>query len=87
MLVTISVIHLAGGKVMIRAGRPQHDAVQEQSYSSINDARKVLASLGINEDAIASHLNLLAHMGAHEELKFPPMLVPKQELLTYGFRL
>ncbi len=45
----------------------------------------MLSDLGISEDLIAAHLKLLAQMGTGEELKFPPMDVPQNQLLSRGF--
>jgi hypothetical protein len=49
--------------------------------------REILSDFGIGDGAIGSHLKLLAQMGANEQLKFPPMDVPQNELLSCGFRL
>jgi hypothetical protein len=67
--------------------RPQHDSTPSQSYAFEKELRAVLSDFGISEDLIASHLKLLAQMGTGEQLKFPPMDVPKHELRSKGFRL
>ena len=87
MLVIIGLSQLANSRVEIRVARPQHDSSRGQNYPSEKEVRAVLADFGISEELIASHLKLLAQMGTGEELKFPPMDIPQNELLSKGFRL
>ena len=87
MLVIIGVSRLANSRLEIRVARPQHDSNAAQGYLTETEARAVLLSLGIGEEAINSHLKLLAQTGANEQLKFPPMDVPQDALLSRGFRL
>ena len=86
MLVIISVSRLANSRLEIRVARPQHDSNAAQEYLTETEIRPVLLTLGIGEEAINSHLELLAQMGANEQLTFPPMNIPQQELLSKGFR-
>ena len=47
----------------------------------------MLSDFGFSEETISSQLKLLAQMGAGGQLKFPPMDVPQNELMSRGFRL
>ena len=87
MLVIISVRRLDNDRIEVGVARPQHDSNPTHNYPSEKEARAVLSDFGISEEIMASHLKLLAQMGASEQLKFPPMDVPKHELRSKGFRL
>ena len=87
MLVIISVRRLDNDRIEIGVARPQHDSNPTQNYPSEKEVRAVLLDFGISQGAIDSHLKLLAQMGSSEKLKFPPMDVPQDELLSRGFRL
>jgi hypothetical protein len=87
MLVIISVSRLHNDGVAIRVTKPQHDSNPVREYPSEKAARAVLSHFGISEDLIASHLKLLAQMSAHEQLRFPRMYVPQNELRSNGFRV
>ncbi len=87
MLVIVSVRRLDNDRIAIEVARPQHDSRPAHNYPSDKEARAVLSVFGISDDLIASHLKLLAQMGTGEQLNFPPMDVPKHQLLSRGFRL
>ncbi len=87
MLVIITVSRLDNDRVTIRVARPQHDSNPMHEYSSEKEVRDVLVDLGVSEELIASHLKLLAQMGTGEQLKFPPMDIPQNQLLSKRFRL
>jgi hypothetical protein len=87
MLVIVSVSRLDNNRIEIGVARPQHDSNPTHNYPSEKEARAVLSDFGIGEELIASHLKLLAQVGANEQLKFPPMDIPQNDLLSKGFRL
>ena len=87
MLVIISVSRSANSRLGIRVVRPQNESNAAQEYLTETAIRAVLLTLGIGEEAINSHLKLLAQMGANEQLKFPPMDVPQHTLQSQGFHL
>jgi hypothetical protein len=88
MLVIIGVRRLDDDdRIEIGVARPQHDSNPARNYSSEKEVRAVLSDFGISEETISSHLKLLAQMGTGEQLKFYPMDVPQNELLSRGFRL
>jgi len=86
MLVIVSLRRL-DNHIEIGVAKPQHDSNPTHNYPSEKEARAVLSDFGISEELIASHLKLLARMGTGEELKFPPMDVPQNQLLSRGFSL
>ena len=85
MLVIVSISRLDNDQIEIGVVRPQHDSNSTHIYPSEKEARAVLSDFGISEELITSHLKLLAEMGTGEELKFPPMDVPQNQLLARGF--
>src|SRR6266478_2951452 len=85
MLMIVSLSRLNNDQIEIGVARPQHDSSRRQNYPSEKEVRAVLADFGIGEELIASHLKLLAQMGTGEQLKFPPMDVPQNQLLSRGF--
>jgi hypothetical protein len=85
--VIVSVRRLDNDRIQIGVARPQHDANPIHDYPSEKRYETVLVDLGVGEELIASHLKLLAQMGIGEQLKFPPMDVPQNVLLSRGFRL
>ena len=87
MLVIVSVSRLDNDRIEIGVARPQHDSNPTHNYPTEKEVRAILSDFGISEDLIASHLKLLAQIGTGEQLKFPPMDVPQNQLLSRGFSL
>ena len=87
MLVIISVRRLDNNRIEIGVARPQHDSNATHDYASDKEVRAVLSDFGMSEETITSHLKLLAKMGACEQLRFPPIYVPQNDLLSRGFQL
>jgi hypothetical protein len=86
MLVIVSLRRLDNDRIEIGVARPQHDSNPTNNYASEKEVEAVLSDFGISEGTIDSHLKLLAQMGANGQLKFPPIDVPHNELLSKGFR-
>jgi hypothetical protein len=86
MLVIVSMSRLDNDRIEIRVARPQHDSNFMWEYRSEKEVRVVVSDFGISEGAIDSHVKLLSQMGKSEQLKSPPMDVPRHELRSRGFR-
>jgi hypothetical protein len=84
MLVIVSVSRLDSDRIEIGVERPQHYSNLTRNFPS-QDVHAVLSDLGIDEKTIDSHLKLLAQMGTGEELRFPPMYIAQNALLSWGF--
>jgi hypothetical protein len=87
MLVIVSVSRLDNGRIEIGVARPQHDSNRRLEYNSEKEIQQVLSTFGISTEALTLHLKLLKQMGANEQLKFSPIDVPHQTLLSLGLRL
>jgi len=87
MLVIVSVRRLDNDRIEIAVARPQHDPNPPTITLSKKRHERCCQDFGISEEIMASHLKLLAQMGASGQFKFPPMDVPQHELLSRGFRL
>jgi hypothetical protein len=87
MLVIVNLRRLDNDRIEIGVARPQHDSNPTRNYASEKEVRAVLSDFGMSEETITSHLKLLAKMGACEQLRFPPIYVPQNDLLSRGFRL
>ena len=87
MLVIVSVRRLDNDRIEVGVARPQHHSNPRRDYPSEKEVRAVLSDFKVSEEIVTSHLKLLAQMGASEQLKFPPMDIPQNELLSKGFRL
>jgi len=86
MLVIVSLSRLDNDRIEIRVTKPQHHLNPAREYSSQTEVQSVLLDFGISQEIVDSHLKLLAQMGENEQLKFPPMEVPRHQLLSNGFR-
>ena len=89
MLVIVSVRRLENDQIEIAVARPQHDANHKTRIQVRKKrSKEVLSTFGISTEAVkTSHLKLLTQMGANEQLKFSPIDVPHQTLVSLGFRL
>ena len=88
MVVIVSLSKLDNGKIQIGVAKPQHSSKPVQSYSSEREARGVLLSFGIADEAADFYLfKLVPQLSANQELTFPPMHIPQHELLLRGFKL
>jgi hypothetical protein len=88
MVVIVSVSKLQNGRTQLGVAKPQHSAKPVQSYASEKEAREVLLGLGVTDEAADFYLfKLVPQLSADQEVTFPPMDVPQQELLSRGFKL
>jgi len=87
MLVIVSLRRLDNYRIEIVVARPQHDSNRSLEYKAEQEIREVLSHFGISTETITLHLKLLTQMDAYEQLKFPPIDIPQQTLLSLGFRL
>ena len=88
MVVIVSVSKLHNGKIQLGVSKPQHSSKPVQSYSSEKEAREVLLGLGIADEAADFFLfKLVPQLSENQEVTFPPMGIPQNELLLRGFKI
>ena len=87
MPVTVSLRRLENDRIEIGVARPQHDENHTHNYPSEKEVRTALFHLRISEDIIDFYLKLLARLGACEQLRFPPMDIPQNNLRSRRFRV
>jgi hypothetical protein len=84
VLVIVSVNLLVDGRVEVRVSKPQFDSRPAQGYP---EARASPVRFWDQPRSGRFSLDIASQMDANEQLKFPPMDVPRHELLSNGFRL
>ena len=88
MVVIISIGKLHNGGIQIAVAKPQHNAKPVQTYLSPKDARAVLLALGVVPEAVDLYLfKIFPQISENQELAFPPMDIPQQDLLSHGFKI
>ena len=85
MLVIFSVYRLAHEGVGVCVERPQHHANATKTYRSLQKAKSALLGFGIAEEVLDECLKLVPQLGEGERLKFPPLDVPRHDLMAAGF--
>jgi hypothetical protein len=87
MIVIVS-ISKRNGSIQLGVAKPQHNSKPVQIYSSEKEARKVLLAFGVAPEAADLYLfKLFPQLSEDQELAFPPMDVPQNELLSRGFKI
>ena len=78
---------LNSGRFQICVGKPQSNALPVQTYSSLEEARRVLLELGIEQTQVDATLNLISDVGPNQPLYFSPTDIPQRILWDHGFKL
>ena len=87
MLVIVGLSKSPKGTIRVSVARPQRGSRMTRKYASEREAAAVLKQIGVGVDAVNYYVfKLLPWVCSHEELSFPPMNIPQQELLLMGFR-
>jgi len=87
VLVKISVNRLRSGRIQICVAKPQYNPNPVQTYPSVEEARKVLSSFGIDDKESDAILKLVPEVGLNELLTFSPMDIPQDVLWKHGFKV
>jgi hypothetical protein len=87
VLVKVGVKSLNSGRFQICVGKPQSNPQPVQTSSSLEQARRVLLELGIDQTQVDATLNLIPDVGPNQPLHFSPLEVPQSILWDHGFKL
>ena len=87
VLVRISVNSLNSGRFQVSIGKPQSSPQPVQTYSSLEQARRVLLEFGIDQKQVEATLKLIPEVGPNQPLHFSPLEVPQRVLWDHGFQL
>ena len=88
MVVIVGLSKPRTGTVRVSVARPRSGSKMTRSYPSEREAACLLSYMGVGAEAAEYYLfKLRPRLSRNEELSFPPMNIPQQELLLLGFRV
>src|SRR5215475_9219326 len=86
MLVIVGLSKYRRTTIRVSVARPLRRSRITRNYATEREAAAVLRRIGVGMDAVEYYLSkLLPLLSRNEELSFPPMNIPQQELRRLGF--
>lgn len=86
MLAKITIKKLGAGKIRLTLSGSKNDLIGAQEYKSEQEARRVLADMGVPKDVLDFYYSkMLPRLAEKEELAFPEMGIPEHKTHHIGF--